>query len=132
MTRSYRNFDRFKEGKLGKLGCINSEFERIIVVVAVLFSHSVMSDSLRPHGLQHARLPCPSPTPRACHTHAHGVCDVIQPSHPLSSPSPPAPNPSQHQGLFRVSSSKRVFKVMELLLSFSISPSDEYSGFIYF
>ena len=30
------------------------------------FSHSVMSNSLRPHGLQHARLPCPSPTPRAC------------------------------------------------------------------
>ena len=30
------------------------------------FSHSVMSDSLWPHGLQHARLPCPSPTPRAC------------------------------------------------------------------
>ena len=30
------------------------------------FRHSVMSDSLRPHGLQHARLPCPSPTPRAC------------------------------------------------------------------
>ena len=30
------------------------------------FSHSVMSDSLQPHGLQHARLPCPSPTPRAC------------------------------------------------------------------
>ena len=33
---------------------------------SVQFSHSVMSDSLRPHGLQHARLPCPSPTPRAC------------------------------------------------------------------
>ena len=33
-------------------------------------------------------------------THAHRVGDVIQPSHPLSSPSPPAPNPSQHQGLF--------------------------------
>ena len=30
------------------------------------FSHSVVSDSLRPHGLQHARLPCPSPTPEAC------------------------------------------------------------------
>ena len=30
------------------------------------FSHSVISDSLQPHGLQHARLPCPSPTPRAC------------------------------------------------------------------
>ena len=32
----------------------------------LLFSHSVVSDSLRPHGLQHTRLPCPSPTPRAC------------------------------------------------------------------
>ena len=34
-------------------------------------------------------------------THAHQVGDAIQPSHPLSSPSPPAPNPSQHQGLFQ-------------------------------
>ena len=34
-------------------------------------------------------------------THAHQVGDAIQPSHPLSSPSPPAPTPSQHQGLFR-------------------------------
>ena len=34
-------------------------------------------------------------------THVHQVCDAIQPSHPLSSPSPPAPNPSQHQGLFQ-------------------------------
>ena len=33
---------------------------------SVQFSHSVISDSLRPHGLQHTRLPCPSPTPRAC------------------------------------------------------------------
>ena len=34
--------------------------------MSVQFSHSVMSDSLRPHGLQHTRLPCPSPTPGAC------------------------------------------------------------------
>ena len=34
------------------------------------------------------------------HTHVHQVGDTIQPSHPLSSPSPPAPNPSQHQNLF--------------------------------
>ena len=34
-------------------------------------------------------------------THVHGVSDAIQPSHPLSSPSPPAPNPSQHQNLFQ-------------------------------
>ena len=33
---------------------------------SVQFRHLVMSDSLRPHGLQHSRLPCPSPTPRAC------------------------------------------------------------------
>ena len=34
-------------------------------------------------------------------THVHRVSDAIQPSHPLSTPSPPAPNPSQHQGLFQ-------------------------------
>ena len=53
-----------------------------------------MSDSLRPHGLQHARLPCPSPAPGATQTHVHQVSDAIQPSHPLLSPSPPAFNPS--------------------------------------
>ena len=36
--------------------------------ILLLFSHSVVSDSLRPHGLQHARLPCPSPSPGACST----------------------------------------------------------------
>ena len=47
-------------------------------------------------------------------THIHGVSDAIQPSHPLSSPSPPAPNLSQHQSLFQwVSSSHEVAKVLE-------------------
>ena len=63
--------------------------------------HSVVSDSLRPHGLQHARLPCPSPTPRLAQTHVHRVGDAIQPSLPLSSPSSPAFNLSQHQGPFQ-------------------------------
>ena len=46
-------------------------------------------------------------------THVHRVGDAIQPSHPLSSPSPPAPNPSQHQGLFQwVNSSHEVAKVL--------------------
>ena len=46
-------------------------------------------------------------------THLHQVGDVIQPSHPLSSPSPPAPNPSQHQGLFQwVNSSREAAKVL--------------------
>ena len=47
------------------------------------FSHSVMSDSLWPHGLQHARLPCPSPTPRAC----SNSCPLSRWCHPtISSP----------------------------------------------
>ena len=66
---------------------------------SVQFSRSVVSDSLRPHESQHARPPCPS------QTHAHQVSDAIQPSHPLSSPSPPAFNLSQHQGLFQLVSS---------------------------
>ena len=50
-------------------------------------------------------------------THVHRVGDTIQPSHPLSSFSPPAPNPSQHQGLFQwVSSLHEVAKVLELQL----------------
>ena len=50
-------------------------------------------------------------------THLHRVSDTIQPSHPLSSPSPPAPNPSQHQSLFQwVTSSHEVAKVLEFQL----------------
>ena len=79
------------------------------------FSCSVMSDSLQPHGLQHTRLLCPSPTPTQ--THVHWVSDAIQPSHPLSSPSPPTFNLSQYQGLFQwVSSSHQVAKVLEFQL----------------
>ena len=50
-------------------------------------------------------------------THVHGGGDAIQPPHPLSSPSPPAFNLSQHQGLFQwVSSSNQVAKILELQL----------------
>ena len=55
--------------------------------------------------------------PESTQTHVHRVSDAIQPSHPLSSPSPPAPNPSQHQSLFQwVNSSHEVSKVLELQL----------------
>ena len=50
---------------------------------SVQFSHSVVFDSLRPHGLQHTRPPCPSPTPEFTQTHVHWVSDTIQPSHPV-------------------------------------------------
>ena len=70
-------------------------------MILLLFNKQVLSDSLQPHGPQHARPPCPSPTLEFTQTHVHRVRDAIQPSHPLSSPSPPALNLSQHQGLFQ-------------------------------
>jgi len=85
---------------------------------SVQFSRLVVSNSSRPHELQHARPPCPSPTP-GVHSDSRPsrVSDAIQPSHPLSSPSPPAPNPSQHQSLFQwVNSSHEVAQVLEFQL----------------
>ena len=64
-------------------------------------------------------------------THVHWVGDAIQPSHPLSSPSSPALNLSQHQGLFQwVSSSHEVAKYWSF--SFNISSSNEHPGLISF
>ena len=64
-------------------------------------------------------------------TNVHRVGDAIQPSHPLSSPSPPAFNLSQHQGLSN-ESALRIRWPKYWSLSFNISPSDEYSGLISF
>ena len=79
---------------------------------SVQFTCSVVSDSLQTHGFPvHHLLPVPTQTP------VRWVGDTIQPSHPLSSPSPPAFNLSQHQGLFqRVGSSHQVVKVLEFQL----------------
>ena len=64
-------------------------------------------------------------------THIHPVSDAIQPSHPLSSPSPPAPNPSQHQSFSNESTlCMRWSKYWNF--SFSISPSKEHPGLISF
>ena len=64
-------------------------------------------------------------------THVHWVSDAIQPSHPLSSPSHPAFNLSQHQGLFKWVSSLHPWPKY-WSFSFSISSSNEYSGLISF
>ena len=62
-------------------------------------------------------LPVHHQLPGFTQIHIHRVSDAIQPSHPLSSPSPPAPNPSQHQSLFQwVSSSHEVAKLLEFQL----------------
>ena len=69
--------------------------------------------------------------PELAQTHVPQVGDAIQPSHPLSSPSPPAFNLSQHQGLFQgVSSSNQVAKVLEFQLQHQ--SVQEYSGLISF
>ena len=70
-------------------------------------------------------LPVHHQLPEFTQTHIHRVNDAIQPSHPLSSPSPPAPNPSQHQGLFEATLHMSCF-------SFSIIPSKEIPGLISF
>ena len=69
--------------------------------------------------------------PEFTQTHVHWVGDAIQPSHPLSSPSPPTFDLSQHQGLFKwISFCIKWLKYWSF--SFIISPSNEYSGLIYF
>ena len=81
------------------------------------FSHSVLSDSVQPYGLLHSRPPWPSPTPGVYSNSCPMSRWCIQPSHPLSSPSPPALNLSQHQGPFKwVGSLHQVAKVLEFQL----------------
>ena len=90
-----------------------------------------MSDSLRPHETQHARPPVHHQLPEFTQTHVHRVSDAIQPSHALSSPSPPAPNPSQHQSLFN-ESTLCMRRPKYWSFSSSISPSNEHPGLISF
>ena len=75
-------------------------------------------------------LPVYHQLPKFTQTHVHRVSDAIQPSHHLSSPSPPAPNPSQHQSLFQwVNSSHQVAKTLEFQLyhhSFQRNPRADF------
>ena len=75
-------------------------------------------------------LPVHHQLPESTQTHVHWVGDAIQPSHPLSSPTPPALNLSQYQGPFKwISSSHQVAKVLEFQLQHQ---SNEHSGLISF
>ena len=97
-----------------------------------------MSDSLQPHESQHPRPPCPSPTP-GVHSNSHPLSQWCHPAISSSvvpfSPSPPAPNPAQHQSLFQwVNSSQEVAKVLEfqhhlyiLIVYFLLSDNNETS-----
>ena len=76
-------------------------------------------------------LPVYQQLPEFTQAHVHWVGDAIQPSHPLSSPSPPAFDLSQYQGLFQwVSSSHQVTKVLGVSASTSVLPMNTHSGLI--
>ena len=103
------------------------KWKNLFQFTSVQSSHSVVSDSLRPRGLQHARPPCPSPTPGVHSNSCPFVGDAIQPSHPLYPLLlPPSIFPS-----IRVFSHESVLHIRwpkYWSFSFSISPSNEYLG----
>ena len=109
----------------------------ICMVSVQLSSVTQLCPTLQPHGLQPG-FPVHHQLPQLAQTHGHQISDAIQPSHPLSSPSPPAFNLSQQQGLFQwVSSSHQVAKVLECSASASVLPmniqdwsSSEWTGWI--
>ena len=101
------------------------EVQHLLLVYSIQFSRLVVSDSLQPHGLQHARLPCPSPTTAAC----SNSCPLSHWCHPTISSS-----------VIPFSSRLQSFPASVLCIrwpkdwsfSFTISPSNEYSGLISF
>ena len=103
----------------------------LVIYFTYQFSHSVMSDSLWPHGLQHSRLPCPSPTPRACSDSRPSSLwchqTILFPVVPFSS----CLQSFHHQG-FSNESVLCIRWPKYWSFSFSISPSNEYSGLISF
>ena len=100
-------------------------------ISAVQFSRSVVSNSLWPMNRSTPGLPVHHQLPEFTQTHIHWVSDAIQPSHPLLSPFPTTPNPSQHQSLFQwVNSSHEVAKVLGFQLQHH--PSKEIPGLISF
>ena len=77
-------------------------------------------------------LPVHHQLPEFTQTHVHQVGDAIQPSHPLSSPSAPAPNPSQHIRVFSNKSTLHMRWPKYWSFSFSINTSNEHSGLMFF
>ena len=114
---------RSPKDEQGQKGCQMKNKFRFKLV----FSYSVVSNSLQLHGLKNARLLCPSLSCTVC----SDSCPLNWWCHPTISssvvPSPPALNLSQHQGLFQCVRWPKYWS-----FSFSISPSNEYSGLISF
>ena len=110
-------------GKCIGMGCHD------FLISLVQFSHSVVSNSLQPHGLQHARLSCPSPTPGV---YSNLSIESVMPSSHLILCCPLLLPPSIFPSI-RVFSNESVLHIRwPKCWSFSISPSKEYSGLISF
>ena len=106
-----------------------SNFLSFTFLVSIQFSHSVVSDSLRPHEPQHARPPCPSPTAGV----QPNPCPLSRSCHPTISSSVIALSPHCQSFSIRVFSHESVLHIRwpkYLSFSLSISPSNEYSGLI--
>ena len=95
-----------------------SKYKSSISDESVQFSSVAQSCPTLCNPMNHSTpgLPVHHQLPEVTQTQVLQVSDAIQPSHPLSSPSPPAPNPSQHESFPRVNSSHEVAKVLELQL----------------
>ena len=134
MTRTIKEWSFCMQLKLSwypfKLNCYNFKMLYVILML-LLFSSSVLSNSLQPHGLQHPRLPCPSLSPGSSsnsHPSSRWCHSIISSS---VAPSPAAFNLSS----IRVFSKESVLPIRwpkYWSFSFSISSSNEYSGLISF
>ena len=103
------------------LGISRASMEESIFLSFSIFQFSSVAQSCPtlcdPMNRNTPGLPVHHQLPEFTQTHVHRVHDAIQPSHPQSFPSPPAPNPSQHQSLFQwVNSSNELAKVLEFQL----------------
>ena len=111
-----------ESGRLQSTGLLKVRLDWVTSLSLFTFMHSVQFSSVTqlcltlcyPMNCSTPGLPVHHQLPESTRIHVHRVYDAIQRSLPLSSPSPPAPNPSQHQGLFQwVSSSHQAAKVLE-------------------
>ena len=133
-SRRWRASFSFTHSRLTLMGCTSYLWKFTtwrFISRRLQFSHSVVSDSLRPMDRSTPGLPVHHQLPVFTQTHVHWVGDAIQLSHPLSSPSPPALNLSQYN-VFSNESVLRIRWPKYWSFSFSISPSNEHPGLIYF
>ena len=109
-----QNADCRLQGRGQDTPALGGDSSLSVITIQFQFSRSVCPTLCGPMNRSMPGLPVHRQLLEFTQTHIHRVGDPIQPSLPLSSPSPPAPNPSQHQGLFQwVNSSHEVARVLE-------------------